>query len=74
MQLTTVSVAIHGRDTMPDEPGVIVLSLRNGPTGFVFEVREVGADDPGALTLTEEELAALPAARAHLLDQFTRDN
>lgn len=72
MQITTVAVAIHERDASPDDEGAIVVTLRTGPTGFVFELQEVGSES--GVTLTEDELAALPAARAALLDQFTRES
>jgi len=72
MQLTVVSVAIHDRDQQPDDEGAIVMTLRTGPSGFVFDLSEVGSEQ--GVMLTEEELAALPAARALLLDQFTRQS
>lgn len=72
MQLTVVSVAIHDRDEQPDSEGAIVMTLRTGPSGFVFDLSEVGSDH--GVTLTEDELAALPAARALLLDQFARQS
>jgi len=72
MQLTVVAVAIHDRDQQPDDEGAIVMTLRTGPSGFVFDLSEVGSEQ--GVTLTEEELAALPAARALLLDQFARQS
>ncbi len=69
MQITTVAVAIHDRDASPDDDGAIIVTLRTGASGFVFDLSEVGSDH--GVTLTEEELAALPQARARLLDQFT---
>lgn len=72
MQLTVVSVAIHDRDQQPDEPGVIVMTLQTGQSGFVFDLSEIGSEQ--GVTLTEEELAALPTARALLLDQFARQS
>jgi hypothetical protein len=68
MQITVVSVAIHDRDLRHDDEGAIVMTLSSGPEGFVFDLQEVG--NSGSVTLTEEELAALPNARAVLLDQF----
>ena len=73
MQLTIVSVAIHNRDQRPDDEGAIVMTLHTGGDGgFVFDLHEVGSS--AGVTLTEDELAALPAARARLLDQFTRQS
>jgi len=69
MQITTVAVAIHDRDASPDDDGAIIVTLRTGASGFVFDLQEVGSE--AGVTLTEEELAALPQARARLLDQFT---
>jgi hypothetical protein len=45
------------------------MRLCTGPDGIVFELSEIGNDD-GTVQLTEAELAALPKARADLLDQF----
>ena len=72
MQITVVSVAIHDRDQQPDDEGAIVMTLRSAPGGFLFDVTEVGSEQ--GVTLTEDELAALPAARALLLDQFARQS
>lgn len=72
MQITTVAVAIHERDASPDDEGAIVVTLRTGDGDFVFELQEVGSES--GVTLTEDVLAALPAARAALLDQFTRES
>lgn len=69
MQITTVAVAIHERDASPDDDGAIIVTLHTGASGFVFDLQEVGSES--GVTLTEEELAALPHARARLLDQFT---
>ena len=69
LQLTRVVVAIHDRNTHPNDPGTIEMRLCTGPNGIVFELSEVGNED-GTVMLTEAELAALPKARADLLDQF----
>ena len=45
------------------------MRLCSGPNGILFELSKVGRED-GCVTLTEAELAALPKARADLLDQF----
>jgi len=72
MQITVVSVAIHDRDQQPDDEGAIVMTLHSASGGFVFDLQEVG--NSGSVTLTDEELAALPEARARLLDQFARQS
>jgi hypothetical protein len=69
LQLTRVVVAIHDRSTHPTDPGTIEMRLCTGPGGIVFELSEIGNED-GTVQLTESELAALPKARADLLDQF----
>ena len=69
LQLTRVVVAIHDRNTHPTDPGTIEMRLCTGPGGIVFELSEIGNED-GIVQLTEAELAALPRARADLLDQF----
>lgn len=71
-QITVSAVTIHGRESAHDEPGSVIVRLCSGPSGLVFELEEIGGEDPGVVMLTEEELAALPDARARLLDQFTR--
>jgi len=68
-QLTRVVVAIHDREGHPTDPGTIEMRLCSGPDGFMFELSEVG-NDTGTVQLSEAELAALPSARADLLDQF----
>jgi hypothetical protein len=72
LQLTRVVVAIHDRNTHPTDPGTIEMRLCTGPGGIVFELGEIGNED-GTVQLTEAELAALPRARADLLDQFAAD-
>ena len=71
LQLTTVVVALHRRDMTPTDEGTLELRLVPSAEGISYELRMIGADPTEPVQLTNEELDALPAARAALLDQFT---
>lgn len=72
LQLTTVVVALHRRDMTPTDEGTIELRLVPSAEGIItYELRMIGGDPTEPVQLTTEELDALPAARAALLDQFT---